>query len=219
MIRIFNIFDPSTRSSISINWVSRIFPILFISINFWLIPSRWNNFWNFLFEFLNNELKVILKKKIYKINFISLFSIIIIINLIGLFSFIFTSRRHISINLSLSLPIWLRFIIIGWIFNTKHILAHQVPQGTPNILIPFIVIIEFIRNIIRPGTLRIRLTANIIAGHLLLTLIRNNGNKLFFIFSIILISAQTILITLELSVAIIQSYVFTILLRLYSQEI
>lgn len=219
MIRIFNIFDPSTSIIFSINWISTIFPILFISLNYWLIPSRWNNLWNFLYEFLNKELNVILKKKIYKINFISLFSIIFLINLIGLFSFIFTSRRHISINLSLAIPIWLRFIIIGWTFNTNHILTHQVPQGTPNILIPFIVIIEFIRNIIRPGTLRIRLTANIIAGHLLLTLIRNNGNKLIIIFAIILILIQTLLIILELSVAIIQSYVFIILLRLYSQEI
>nr|ALJ93705.1 ATP synthase FO subunit 6 [Telenomus dignus] len=199
MMSIFNIFDPSTNNSFALNWMSTMFPILFLSMNFWFIPSRWNNLWNFLFKFLNNELNVILQKKIYKINFISMFSMIMMINLMGLFSFIFTSSSHMSMNLSLSLPMWLSFMIIGWMFNTNHMLAHQVPQGTPNILMPFMVMIEFISNIIRPGTLSIRLTANMIAGHLLLTLISNNGNKLMFIFAMSLIIIQTLLMMLELS--------------------
>lgn len=97
--------------------------------------------------------------------------------------------------------------------------AHIVPQGTPFILIPFIVLIESIRNIIRPGTLAIRLSANIIAGHLLLTLLGNTGNSLSTIFVSFLIFSQLLLLTLESAVAIIQSYVFTILSTLYSREI
>lgn len=219
MIRIFNIFDPINSNILALNWLIILIPILLLLNNYWLIFPRWNILWIKIFLFIDNELNVILKKKIFKLNFVSIFSIIILINFIGLFSFIFTRRRHIVINFSLSLPFWVRFIIIGWIFNWKHILIHQVPIGTPNILIPFIVIIELIRNIIRPGTLRIRLTANIIAGHLLLTLISNNGNKLIIVISIILILTQTLLILLEIRVAFIQAYVFTILLSLYSQEI
>nr|QVY57861.1 ATP synthase F0 subunit 6 [Trissolcus japonicus] len=219
MMSIFNIFDPSTNTILSLNWISLYFPVLFISLNFWIIPSRWNNIWTSLFNFLNNELNVILKKKIYKINFISLFTMIMLINFMGLFSFIFTASSHMSMNLSLALPMWMSFMIIGWTFNTNHMLTHQVPQGTPNVLMPFMVMIEFISNIIRPGTLSIRLTANMIAGHLLLTLISNNGNNLMFIFMMILVISQTLLMMLELSVAMIQSYVFTILLSLYSQEI
>jgi F-type H+-transporting ATPase subunit a len=94
-----------------------------------------------------------------------------------------------------------------------------VPQGTPFILIPFIVLIERIRNIIRPRTLAIRLSANIIAGHLLLTLLGNTGNNLSTIFVSLLIFSQLLLLTLESAVAIIQSYVFTILRTLYSREI
>nr|AET62631.1 ATP synthase F0 subunit 6 [Trissolcus basalis] len=219
MMSIFNIFDPMTNQFFSFNWISIYFPLLFLPMNFWLMPSRWNNLWNLLFEFMNNELNVILKKKIYKINFISIFSMIMMINFMGLFSYIFTASSHMSMNLSLSLPMWLSFMIIGWFFNTNHMLTHQVPQGTPKILMPFMVLIELISNIIRPGTLSIRLTANMIAGHLLLTLISNNGNKLMFLFMIMLIMSQTMLMLLELSVAMIQSYVFTILLSLYSQEI
>jgi F-type H+-transporting ATPase subunit a len=73
------------------------------------------------------------------------------------------------------------------------------------------VIIETIRNLIRPGTLAVRLTANIIAGHLLLTLLGNNGPAINHTLLTILIAAQTLLLILEAAVAIIQSYVFAIL--------
>jgi F-type H+-transporting ATPase subunit a len=97
--------------------------------------------------------------------------------------------------------------------------AHLVPQGTPSVLMPFIVLIETIRNIIRPGTLAVRLSANIIAGHLLLTLLGNTGNSISSFIISILILTQLLLLSLESAVAIIQSYVFTILRTLYSREI
>jgi F-type H+-transporting ATPase subunit a len=97
--------------------------------------------------------------------------------------------------------------------------AHLVPQGTPPILIPFIVVIESIRNIIRPGTLAVRLAANIIAGHLLITLLGNTGTSLRLILINILIITQLLLLILERAVAIIQSYVFAVLRTLYSREV
>lgn len=100
-----------------------------------------------------------------------------------------------------------------------HIFAHLVPQGTPPVLIPFIVCIETIRNIIRPGTLAIRLTANMIAGHLLLTLLGNTGTSIRLLIINILLITQLLLLVLESAVAIIQSYVFSILRTLYSREV
>jgi F-type H+-transporting ATPase subunit a len=94
-----------------------------------------------------------------------------------------------------------------------------VPQGTPSVLIPFIVCIETIRNIIRPGTLAVRLTANIIAGHLLITLLGNTGNSLSYFLLSFLIIGQIALLILESAVAIIQAYVFAILSTLYSREV
>lgn len=79
--------------------------------------------------------------------------------------------------------------------------------------------IESISNIIRPITLTVRLTANVIAGHLLLTLLRNIGTSLNSTILPILLITQIILLTLESAVAIIQSYVFSILIALYSREI
>lgn len=96
---------------------------------------------------------------------------------------------------------------------------HIIPQGTPAILIPFIVLIETIRNIIRPGTLAVRLTANIIAGHLLITLLRGTGPRISSYFILILVIIQILLLILESAVAIIQSYVIAILRTLYSREV
>lgn len=84
---------------------------------------------------------------------------------------------------------------------------------------PFIVLIETIRNIIRPGTLAVRLAANIIAGHLLLTLLGRTGPSLSYILVSILILAQILLLVLEAAVAIIQSYVFAVLRTLYAGEV
>ena len=82
---------------------------------------------------------------------------------------------------------------------------------------PFIVIIERIRAIIRPLTLSIRLMANIVAGHLLLSL---SGGAITRILRFIpLFSAQLILTLLELAVACIQGYVFIILIALYLKEV
>jgi len=90
-------------------------------------------------------------------------------------------------------------------------------MGTPFNLIIFIVLIESIRNVIRPLTLAVRLMANITAGHLLITLLRTQ--LIFFNNSMpLIIFGQTILITLELAVSSIQAYVFTILLILYISE-
>ena len=75
-----------------------------------------------------------------------------------------------------------------------------MPQGTPTILIPFIVIIETISNLIRPGTLAVHLTANMIAGHLLLTLLGNNGPSISHTILTVLITAQILLLILEAAV-------------------
>jgi len=151
--------------------------------------------------------------------FISVFFFIIFSNFIGLIPYIFTRTRHLSITLVLALPIWLGTILFSIIFQYNRLLAHLVPLGTPSFLIPIIVIIETVRNIIRPITLSIRLAANIVAGHLLLTLLGSQGPNVSIIIIIILIIRLILLLMLEVAVACIQSYVFTILSSLYLNEL
>nr|AVN67951.1 ATP synthase F0 subunit 6 [Parcoblatta bolliana] len=224
MTNLFSVFDPTTTfNNMSLNWISTTLGFLLIPTSFWLIPSRHSMLWNKILLNLHKEFKTLIGNK--SINkgstfiFISLFSIIVFNNFLGLFPYIFTSTSHMTMTLSLALPLWLTFMIFGWINNTQHMFAHLVPQGTPPVLMPFMVCIETISNIIRPGTLAVRLAANMIAGHLLLTLLGNTGPGLTISLLSLLIMTQIALLVLESAVAIIQSYVFAVLSTLYSSEV
>nr|YP_009740489.1 ATP synthase F0 subunit 6 [Athetis pallidipennis]QID03228.1 ATP synthase F0 subunit 6 [Athetis pallidipennis] len=223
MSNLFSIFDPSTNLfNLSLNWISTILGILFIPYSFWLIPNRHFYFWNFILLKLHNEFKTLLKNNYFQGStfiFISMFSFILFNNFLGLFPYIFTSTSHLTLSLSISLPLWLSFMIYGWINNSQHMFIHMIPQGTPSILMPFMVLIETISNIIRPGTLAVRLTANMIAGHLLMTLLSGTGPSMSSYFIMILIIIQILLLILESAVAVIQSYVIAILSTLYSSEV
>nr|WRO44875.1 ATP synthase F0 subunit 6 [Taiwanocantharis parasatoi]WRO45093.1 ATP synthase F0 subunit 6 [Taiwanocantharis sp.] len=222
MSNLFSSFDPSSSMNLSLNWTSATLSIFILPTIFWLIPSRFSMLWNKILVTLNKEFKILLNLKNNKgstLIFISLFSMILINNLTSLFPYIFSSTSHMTLNLSLALPMWLSFMLFGWINNYIHMFAHLVPQGTPPALMPFMVCIETTSNMIRPLTLAIRLTANIMAGHLLLTLLGNSGNKLSMMILSILILSQLMLFVLELAVAMIQAYVFSILSTLYSSEV
>lgn len=218
IINLFSSFDPATNFNLSLNWLRSLIIIFFVPIIFWFIPNRLFISINTIFIILHKEWKILTKNPSRTLIFIRLFFFILTNNFLGLFPYIFTSSSHLVFSFILALPLWITFIIFGWLINTYHIFAHLVPQGTPPILIPFIVCIETIRNIIRPGTLAVRLTANIIAGHLLITLLGNTGPSLNFLLTIIIL-IQILLIILESAVAIIQSYVFAILRTLYSREV
>jgi len=102
-----------------------------------------------------------------------------------------------------------------------HALGHLLPEGTPTLLIPVLIIIETISLFIRPLALGVRLTANLTAGHLLIQLIATAAFVLLPIMptTAILTSILLLLLTLlEVAVAIIQAYVFVLLLSLYLQE-
>nr|AEP27512.1 ATP synthase F0 subunit 6 [Barynotus obscurus] len=222
MTNLFSTFDPTTNLNLSLNWMSMILGIIIMPPMFWVIPSRINMLWIKLILTLHNEFKNHIKTENFKgttLIFISLFTFIIFNNSLGLFPYIFTCSSHMSFTLALSLPLWLTFMFYGWCKNTTHMFAHLIPQGSPKILFPFLVIIETASNIIRPMTLAIRLTANMIAGHLLVTLLGNMGSILNFYMLNILIILQILLLILEMAVAMIQSYVFSTLSTLYSSEV
>lgn len=217
---LFSIFDPSTNLFFSKNWISSILIYIFIPMIFWFSPSRINIiYYKILFK-ITNEIKIIFKKKNNYLNCLilnTLFILIFLNNLFRLFPYIFATNSQLPVSIFFSLTLWISIILYSIFIKINILLVHLTPQGTPNLLISFIVIIELIRNIIRPITLAIRLSANIIAGHLIITLIRNSLIN-FITFFILILIIQSILIILELIISIIQAYVFSILLTLYSTE-
>lgn len=111
------------------------------------------------------------------------------------------------------------YIVYSTFLNLGRFLAHLVPLGTPYALIPFMVVIELVRRIIRPLTLSVRLAANIVAGHLLMVLVRSPITTIRLNFIALVISALLLLIMLELAVSFIQAYVFSTLISLYVIEV
>ena len=219
---LFSRFDPTSRvANLPLNWLASILGLLFVPYIFWTLPGRWALLWNNIVLTLHKEFSILLtpKDKGRSIIFVGLFRFIVFNNFLGLLPYVFTRTRHLTITLTLALPFWASFILYGWLTRTEFIFSHLVPLGTPDALIPFIVLIETVRNIIRPRTLAVRLAANMIAGHLLLTLLGNTGNSLLLPLLSILIFAQILLLILEAAVAVIQAYVFAVLRTLYAREV
>nr|YP_008758514.1 ATP synthase F0 subunit 6 [Sagmariasus verreauxi]BAO02870.1 ATP synthase F0 subunit 6 [Sagmariasus verreauxi] len=223
MTSLFAVFEPSSSIfSLPLNWLSTFIGLLFLPLMYWVSPSRWLMVWSNLMTILHKELKALLTQSHVGVTliFVSIFSLIVFNNSLGLLPYIFTSSSHMAMTLSLSLPLWITLMVFGWFKHTQHMFAHLVPQSTPSALMPFMVIIETISNVIRPGTLAVRLAANMIAGHLLLTLLSQTGPSIASnAILVILISSQILLFLLESAVAVIQSYVFTVLSTLYTGEI
>nr|YP_010520598.1 ATP synthase F0 subunit 6 [Coenobita clypeatus]UXP76994.1 ATP synthase F0 subunit 6 [Coenobita clypeatus] len=222
MASLFSIFEPSSGlMELELNWLSTFLGLMFLPYMYWISPSRWSMCWYKLNMALHQEFKNILgsAQQSSTVIFVSLFSFIVFNNFLGLLPYVFTSSSHLVMTLGLALPLWLTFMIYGWFNHTQHMLAHLVPQGTPVVLMPFMVLIESISNIIRPGTLAVRLMANMMAGHLLLTLLGGTGPSLTSYLLVLLFIAQILLLLLEFAVAIIQSYVFAVLSTLFASEI
>nr|YP_004021106.1 ATP synthase F0 subunit 6 [Solenopsis invicta]ADP01787.1 ATP synthase 6 [Solenopsis invicta] len=221
MMNIFSIFDPSTSMNFSLNWLSLFLLFLFLPLKFWLIPSRLTFSWSILINYMFNEFKILIHYSYSNIIlFMSLLLLIFFNNFLGLFPYIFTASSHMNFCLSLSLTLWLSMMSYSILNYINDLFTHLTPQGTPVVLMPFMTIIETISLIIRPFTLAIRLTANMIAGHLLLSLLGSSGQSINNIIMLsIMIFSQILLYSLEIAVSMIQAYVFSILSTLYSSEI
>nr|UCC45978.1 ATP synthase F0 subunit 6 [Eumenotes sp. HEM140] len=221
MTNLFSTFDPSTSIKMSLNWISSLLWMLILPLSFWLLPNRLNSVINYLLTMMNNEFKLMLhpKNKGITIMSITLFLMILVNNALGLLPYIFTSSSHLTFTLTLSIPLWLSIMLFGWMNQTKMMLAHLVPTGTPSLLMPFMVLIETISNLIRPGSLAVRLTANMIAGHLLMSLLGNMVMQSENYIMPLLMVIQITLMLFETAVAMIQAYVFSVLSTLYMSEV
>nr|ACJ69410.1 ATP synthase F0 subunit 6 [Aphelocheirus ellipsoideus] len=221
MTNLFSTFDPATSMSMSMNWVSTLMSMVMLPTMYWMIPTRYSMMVKTILHKLHEEFKMLMgnNSKGFTLMMISLFTFILFNNLMGLLPYIFTSSSHLTYTMTMALPLWLSLMIFGWSNKTRSMLAHMIPSGTPPVLMPFMVCIETISNLIRPGSLAVRLTANMIAGHLLMSLLGNNMTETSAIMIPIMISIQILLMLFETAVAVIQAYVFSILSTLYTSEV
>lgn len=225
---IFSSFDPATCSVYSTLSPITFWTLSFLSISL-LQPSLWtsNNRYTWIFtypiEIINSQTSRTfrLHLKGFPSILVPLFLILIILNLIGLLPYVFSSTRHLVLTLVLGLPIWLRLIIRAISHAPISFIAHLLPRGAPEWLNPFLVITETLRISVRFITLSFRLAANISAGHILLGLIGIAASSAIFSsllsFSILFL-IQLGYIIFEIGICLIQAYIFCLLISLYSDD-
>uniref|UniRef100_UPI00315D2EA4 ATP synthase F0 subunit 6 n=1 Tax=Choucentrus sinensis TaxID=3038122 RepID=UPI00315D2EA4 len=215
MMNLFSTFDPCT-GVLSMNWMSTLVVMMMLNYNFWLNQNNIQMFMNKMTNYMKMEIDQISNYSASNIMFLSIMMLIMIINLMGLLPYMFTSSSHLIFSLAMAIPIWLSFFIFSWLNKTNLMFMHLVPLGTPTMLMPFMVMIETISNLIRPGSLGVRLTANMIAGHLLMSLL---GGSCSIFMTLMFMLIFIMLMLFETAVSLIQAYVFMILSTLYSSEI
>nr|YP_161252.1 ATP synthase F0 subunit 6 [Notoryctes typhlops]CAG26451.1 ATP synthase F0 subunit 6 [Notoryctes typhlops] len=200
-----------------------MFPCLILSTPKRWIPNRIQTLQMWLIRLITKQMMTMHNKlgRTWTLMLMSLILFIASTNLLGLLPYSFTPTTQLSMNIGMAIPLWMGTVLMGFRNKPKASLAHFLPQGTPTPLIPMLIIIETISLFIQPLALAVRLTANITAGHLLIHLI---GSATLALSSISMtVSSITFMILflltiLEFAVAMIQAYVFTLLVSLYLHD-
>nr|QCP69523.1 ATPase subunit 6 [Charadrius alexandrinus] len=220
----FDQFTSPCLLGIPLILLSMLFPALLLPApdNRW-ITNRLSTLQLWFSHLITKQLMTPLNKGGHKWALIltSLMMFLLMINLLGLLPYTFTPTTQLSMNMALAFPLWLATLLTGLRNQPSISLGHLLPEGTPTPLIPALILIETTSLLIRPLALGVRLTANLTAGHLLIQLISTATTALLPIIpavSILTASILLLLTILEVAVAMIQAYVFALLLSLYLQE-
>nr|YP_010577980.1 ATP synthase F0 subunit 6 [Pyrrhura hoffmanni]YP_010578679.1 ATP synthase F0 subunit 6 [Pyrrhura albipectus]UZP15370.1 ATP synthase F0 subunit 6 [Pyrrhura hoffmanni]UZP16942.1 ATP synthase F0 subunit 6 [Pyrrhura albipectus] len=220
----FDQFSSPYLLGIPLILLSMLLPTLLLPMpnNRWL-TNRLSTLQLWAINMITKQLMIPLNKPGHKwaIILTSLMLMLLTINLLGLLPYTFTPTTQLSMNMALAFPLWLATLLTGLRNQPTASLGHLLPEGTPTPLIPALIMIETISLLIRPLALGVRLTANLTAGHLLIQLISTATITLLPIMPTVSILTATVLLLLtilEVAVAMIQAYVFVLLLSLYLQE-
>nr|AFI98306.1 ATPase subunit 6 [Ploceus cucullatus] len=220
----FDQFSSPSLLGIPLILISMTFPALLLpSLDNRWITNRLSTLQLWFINLVTKQLMTPLNKKGHKWALIltSLMIFLLLINLLGLLPYTFTPTTQLSMNLALAFPLWLATLLTGLRNQPSASLGHLLPEGTPTPLIPALIMIETTSLLIRPLALGVRLTANLTAGHLLIQLISTATTALFSTMpavSLLTLLVLFLLTILEVAVAMIQAYVFVLLLSLYLQE-
>lgn len=232
IVRIYsNWYDLSISNSTIYTFFSifLIFGLYYITIvkDNKIIKNRWGYSIEILYKKIEevgkDMLPFVYKKYIPLI--INIFLFILLNNVIGLIPYSFTTTAHFIFTLTMSLTIIIGVTFIGFskhkIYFFKLFIPKGLDKGGVKILIPLIFFIEIISYLIRIISLSVRLTANLMSGHTLLKIVANFGLKYSLSFPLLLIipiSLLSAIFLLEIGVAIIQAYVFTLLTATYIKD-
>jgi F-type H+-transporting ATPase subunit a len=192
-----------------------------------LIPGRMQALVELLYEFVRNMCVDTIGEeglRYFPLVF-TLFSFILLGNLIGLFPYFFAFTSHIAVTLALAMFVFLFTTGVGFYTHGFGFFGFFVPKGVPKLMLPLLVPIEIISYLARPVSLSVRLFANMTAGHVMwevfagfMLLLAASLGAFGFVAAIIPLGLNVALVALELLVAVLQAYVFAILTCLYLHD-
>jgi F-type H+-transporting ATPase subunit a len=191
-----------------------------------LVPGRMQSIAELAYEFVADTIRNTIGEggmPFFPLVF-SLFMFILISNVVGLIPYNFTVASHIIITAALALLVFVTVLIYGFWKNGLHFFNLFVPKGIPIYVLPLIVFIEVLSFLSRPISHSVRLFANMLAGHITLKVFAGfvtmlGGFGLLGWLGATLPLALTVALTaLELLVAFLQAYVFTILTCIYLND-
>nr|YP_005351152.1 ATP synthase F0 subunit 6 [Tegula brunnea]AFB78102.1 ATP synthase F0 subunit 6 [Tegula brunnea] len=227
LVDIFSSFDDHNFVFMSLYvlmWFATLSVLAMFNMSFWVGPTRWSYLLNVPKSIIMSQLMRSFGMKLGGfVNVVSsLFLMLIFFNLMGLIPYVFSVTSHLAISFSLGFPLWLSLIISGAVYSPSSSAASLLPGGAPALLNPFLVLVETVSLCVRPITLSIRLVANMSAGHIVLGLIGTYLSSGVFVYStlavITLVSVQIFYFMFEIGVALIQAYIFSLLVTLYSDD-
>ena len=191
-----------------------------------VLPTSWQSVYEMMYEFVSGLLdeQVGEKGKPYFTIIFTTFSFVLCCNLVGMIPYSFTVTSHFVITFSLSFMIFIGVTFIGFEKHGMHYLSFFLPPGAPLALSPFLVVIELISYAFRGISLGVRLFANMMAGHTLLKILSGFAwsmltlGGVLSIASVVPLAVVFALTFLEVGVACLQAYVFTILTCIYLND-
>lgn len=184
-----------------------------------LVPGRWQSIVELFYVFIANLLKdtVGSQGRPYFPFVFTVFMFVLVGNLFGMIPYSFTFTSHIVVTFTMALIVFLGVTIIAIAKHKLHFFTFFMPPGVPMVMAPLLVPIEIISYLSRPISLSVRLFANMLAGHTLLKVFAGFVISLgmFGVFPLAFVVALT---GLEIVIALLQAFVFTILTCLYLND-
>ena len=184
-----------------------------------LFPSRLQSISEIFYEFIANMINDNIGEKGHKFFplIFTLFTFILFGNLLGMLPYSFTFTSHIIVTFVLAMFIFLFVTLLGIFIHGFKFFSLFVPKGVPMLMLPLMIPIEIISYLSRPISLSVRLFANMMAGHTMLKIFAGFIVPLG-IFGVAPLLVDVALTALEVLIAFLQAYVFTILTCLYLNE-
>lgn len=187
-----------------------------------LIPSRLQLVSEAIYNFVLNIVKGAIGDeglKFFPLAF-TLFTFVLFCNCFGLVPYTFTVTSQIVVTFYLAMLVFICITAFAIVRNGFFGFLHMfLPSGVPLFMAPFIFVIEFLSFLIKPITLSVRLFANMVAGHVLLKVVAGFIISLGVILGVFPLLFSVLMTGFELFVAVLQAYIFSILVCVYLGEV